>query len=153
MDIMSARNMIEKLFPHLKPFEYEVRSEKDYKYNCFAFTLNDTKHNWDPNPYADKYWPEGMAREPALEAVIAMYQSFGYVRCSNWDIEPGFQKIALYVKEGQPRHAAKQLPSGRWVSKLGYHVDFEHPLEPLNGGFYGDIQYILKRPVQINMKD
>lgn len=144
--------MIERLFPNLKPWDYKVTSSKDFRYNCFAFTLDDTKRIWDPVPYADKYWPPGIPREPLLKAVLAMYSSFGYSICSSGEIETGFQKVAIYVKDGQPKHAAKQLTNGRWASKIGPHVDFEHPLDPLNGGWYGNVEYILRKPIDDNTK-
>ena len=67
-------------------------------------------------------------------------------------LEPGVQKIALYVDEdGTPTHAARQLPSGEWTSKLGRAEDIRHKtLEALEGSAgqppgYGRAKLILKR--------
>jgi hypothetical protein len=50
---------------------------------------------------------------------------------------------------GQPTHAAKQMESGKWSSKLGDWEDVEHAtLEALEGDFYGKVAQILKRPVK-----
>ena len=43
-------------------------------------------------------------------------------------LEPGFEKVALYALGGVPKHAARQLSSGRWSSKLGDLEDVEHTL-------------------------
>ena len=42
------------------------------------------------------------------------------------DIERGFEKIALFADSATlaPRHAAHQIPDGRWESKLGGGIDF-----------------------------
>jgi hypothetical protein len=66
------------------------------------------------------FWPEGAPREETLEAFVTAYVCEGYVSCGGAEPEPGFEKIAIYVDvEGKPAHAARQLPSGFWTSKLG----------------------------------
>jgi regulator of protease activity HflC (stomatin/prohibitin superfamily) len=52
---------------------------------------------------------------------------------------------SLELDEGIPVHAARQLPSGMWTSKLGALEDIEHQLEGLAGDRYGKIGQILKR--------
>jgi hypothetical protein len=46
-----------------------------------------------------------------------------------------------------PKHAARQLPSGRWTSKLGPMEDIEHALHDLTGMAYGSVVLVMKRPV------
>jgi len=61
-------------------------------------------------------------------------------------IEDGWEKIAIFADEqGEPLHAARQLPSGRWTSKLGADVDIEHDLAALEGDLYGKVACFLKR--------
>ena len=43
------------------------------------------------------------------------------------------------------KHAARQLTSGRWTSKVGQNIDIEHTLAGLEGPFYGEVVRILKR--------
>ena len=62
-------------------------------------------------------------------------------------IEPEVEKVALYARAGEPTHAARQLSSGRWTSKLGPEEDLEHSLEGLAGPAYGVVVQILKRPI------
>jgi hypothetical protein len=65
-----------------------------------------------------------------------------------------FEKIALYAdKNGLPSHAARQLPSGTWTSKLGPMEDIEHlmleALEDAAGttSAYGKVALIVRRPI------
>jgi hypothetical protein len=56
--------------------------------------------------------------------------------------------IALFAdKNDFPLHAARQLPSGRWTSKLGELEDIEHGLRDLEGDAYGTVVLIMKRPI------
>ena len=41
-------------------------------------------------------------------------------------LQDGYEKIAIYALDGEPTHAARQLDTGRWTSKLGKHEDIEH---------------------------
>ena len=87
-----------------------------------------------------------------MEAFIEAYATKGYSVCSNDDTEEGFQKIAIYSLNGVPTHAAKQLPDGRWKSKLGPWEDIEHnttkAVETSGGvGIYGEVKVFMKRPI------
>ena len=61
------------------------------------------------------------------------------------DLEEGVEKIAIYILNGKPEHAAKQLPDGRWSSKLGDLDDITHTLNGLSGNRYGQAQVFLSR--------
>ena len=139
------RNTIEKMFPNLKPEEYKISSPKDKRYNCIAFAVGDTEKWWDPDALGNYYWPSNIPREYTIRAFKELFQYMGYSECKNAKIESGFEKVALFIKSGIPKHTAKQINSGRWVSKIGDHVDIEHPLESLNEGFYGNVGYIFKK--------
>ncbi len=86
-----------------------------------------------------------MVRQESLSAFIAAYKQLGFRPCPTAAYEPEFEKIALYMKDGSPRHAAKQLPNGLWSSKLGSSVDIQHTLDALNGGPYGEHAVYMKR--------
>jgi hypothetical protein len=148
---MNGRLEYRKLlrFPNLENTEYEVTSEETVDYNCFAFVAGEEDCRWDPvDP--DGYWPDGVPRELTLDAFIKAYQTIGYECCDNGDIEPGFQKIAIYTYNGEPQHAAIQTENGMWKSKLGDWEDIQHELKGLeNPNYYGVVQQILKRPVNL----
>ncbi len=92
-------------------------------------------------------WPAGVARAETVDAFRAAFASLGYLICDDEQLEPGFEKIALFALGGVPKHAARQLLSGRWVSKLGASEDIEHSLHDLTGMAYGAVVLIMKRPM------
>lgn len=131
--------------PNLKEVDYENKSKNTVTYNCFAWAAEEINHRWDPNSY---YWPKGIVRELRAETFIQAFETRGYKVCDNPELEVGFQKIAIYVDNvGDPTHAARQLESGLWTSKLGDHEDIEHKtLECLRD--YGRVAIYMKRPRQ-----
>ena len=75
------------------------------------------------------------------------FATLGYVVCDDDRLEPGYEKIALFTLGGVPKHAARQLPNGRWVSKLGQSEDIEHSLHDLAGAVYGSVALIMRRSI------
>ncbi len=68
--------------------------------------------------------------------------------CEQSEFEQGFEKIAIYVNNmGKPTHAARQLPSGYWTSKLGRWIDIEHTLAGLTESEYGSVAQVLRRAI------
>ncbi len=53
---------------------------------------------------------------------------------------------------GLPTHAARQLASGRWTSKLGKAEDIEHDLHDLEGDLYGIVVLLMKRPLSATVE-
>src|SRR5947207_9629319 len=107
----------EAAFPNLRPEDYRVTSEADWRYNCIAHAAGKNDAPWWPADEGTEgvFWPEGIAREESLACFVAAYSALGYVPCDNPDPEAGFEKVALYVDAGGiPTHAARQLPSGLW---------------------------------------
>jgi hypothetical protein len=105
---------------------------------------------WQPAPEPTKktYWPPGVSEEWTLDSLTTAFATLGYLPCDNPTLESGFEKIALYADAtGEPTHAARQLPSGAWTSKLGDLEQIEHSrLEALEGQEYGKAVRFLKRP-------
>jgi hypothetical protein len=111
------------------------------------------------------YWPAGVERAETLEAFVAAFQSIGYVPCDGTEYREGFEKIVIYASaQGVPSHAARQLPGGRWTSKLGESEDIEHrSLQDVASGDDCDLGYgtavrFLMRPVSprgidLNLQD
>jgi hypothetical protein len=96
------------------------------------------------------FWPSGVKREESLDCFIEAFGTLHYLPCDSDAFEEGFEKIALYVNLATdvPTHAAKQLSSGWWSSKLGVWEDIEHrTLENLAGPepAYGKVAQILRR--------
>jgi hypothetical protein len=132
-------------FPNVTSGNYAKKSEDSPNYNCFALAASDTQRWW--SPAEDYFWPID-ERKLTLPAFVAAYQSLGYAPCElDESLEEQTEKVAIYVSStGEPMHAAKQLPNGKWISKLGDDEDIEHDsLKVLEGPFYGRPEIILKR--------
>ena len=141
---------IESEFPHLRGGNYQVTSPRTRTYNCIAWAAGDTTEWWwpdEPDDPQSAHWPAGVPRVETLVAFRQAFTTLGYVACDGEELELGFEKIALFTDaEGVPRHAARQLPSGRWTSKLGPMEDIEHTLHDLTGTVYGSVVLVMKRP-------
>lgn len=139
---------IEARFPGLRAFPFRVTSPATRDYNCVGWAAGDATRWWWPDPGNDAaYWPAGVPVEETLAAFAAAFATLGYAPCPGEEPESGFEKIALFAAGGVPTHAARQLPGGRWTSKLGRREDIEHDLHALGGEVYGTVAVILKRPV------
>ena len=85
--------------------------------------------------------------EFGLAAYIAAFHTLGYVPCADGSLEEGFEKVAIYQSlSGYVVHMARQLPTGRWTSKIGSLEDIEHasPAE-LEGREYGTVVQYMRR--------
>jgi len=87
-----------------------------------------------------------------MDAFVQAYQTLGFKVCFSNALERGVEKIALYGQDRNgiivPTHAALQLESGAWTSKLGDCEDIEHAVvDNVNGPRYGHPQVYLQRPL------
>ena len=138
---------IELAFPGLVETGYEVTSPSDPRYNCFAWAAGDQSRWWQPPSLLDGgyYWPSKETRQNRA-AVVKAYETLGFRRCDDGATEPGWARIALFEREEVITHAARQLPDGRWTSKLGTQQDIAHQLQALDGTQeYGNVVVFLKR--------
>jgi hypothetical protein len=136
---------IEAAFPLLAQHGFGITSPGSRHYNCIAWAARDTRRWWWPDPAY--FWPPGVPRQLTLASFMQAYASLGFLTCQDGSLEPGFEKIAIFVDNlGSPKHAARQLPLGKWTSKLGKHEDIKHHLEGLTGLQYGHVAQFMKRP-------
>ena len=141
-------NELESVFPHLTPFNHSITSPVSPDYNCIAWAAGETERWWWPVAGSFAYWPSNVPVQETLKAFIKAFGSIGFTPCGNANIEQGYEKIALYVNgNGKPTHASRQLPNGRWTSKLGQSQGIEHELDGLTGAVYGVVAQVLKRPI------
>jgi hypothetical protein len=141
---------VEARFPGLETSSFGVTSPATRDYNCIAWAAGDTAHWWWPDldPENDAiYWPPGVPLEESPDAFAAAFATLGYVPCSGEEPEHGFERVALFANAGVATHAARQLPGGRWTSKLGRREDIEHDLHAVSGEVYGTVVLLLKRPI------
>jgi hypothetical protein len=141
--------------PNLNDQNCIERSRATTKYNCFAWAAWEDTRWWEPDPFNINYWPPSAPRELTMGAVIAAYSTRGYLPCGDASLEPGFEKIALFAITDPwgaiiPTHAARQLPDGRWTSKLGPFEDVEHTtVDAVDCPTYGSTAQFLKKPIPV----
>ena len=136
-------------FPNLKRDEYTVTSPETTEYNCIAWAANDSTRWWEPN----FYWPTDIPSEISIESFKSLFELLGYEECVSPELEPDFEKIAIYLDDDLlPCHAARQLTNGHWTSKLGDWQDIEHQTltalenSQLMKSPYGFVALIMRRP-------
>lgn len=133
-------------FPRLRPDNHRVTSPPSAEYNCVAWAAEDAENRWQPGVY----WPTDLPQDDfGLDALVRAFRALGYEGgATDAGLEQGFQKVALYGSRHLYTHAARQLPTGKWTSKLGGGVDIEHDTpDDVAGGLYGEVAEVLKRPL------
>lgn len=148
---VTPEERIQGWFPNLVVSPFRITSPIAPRYNCIAWAAGDFTRWWWP---LGGYWPPSAPREQTVDAFVSAYASVGFTVCADEAYEADFEKVAIYVDEGDlPSHAAKQQPDGSWSSKLGRWEDVEHQLEGLEGATpllrgqaYGRAAVFLKRP-------
>ena len=143
--------MIQK-FPALQNDGYTVTSPASSRYNCVAWAADDDSQWWDTDALGILYWPPGAPREWTIGGLVGAFRTLGYKKCNNGDLEDGYEKIAIYVLLGIPKHVARQLPDGQWTSKLGEGKDISHTLSGLQGTEYGYPDTFLRRRLKRRKK-
>lgn len=131
-------------FPRLSGSSFALTSKQTPTYNCIAWAASKDHRIWWPNL---GYWPIGCPKSDALSAFQKAFRAVGYESSSNGDLENGRIKVAFYGNNEGVLHAARQLPSGKWTSKLGPFVDMSHDLEALQGEEYGSLLGFMSRDV------
>src|SRR5262249_39356310 len=103
----------------------------------------DTEHWWQPGVHwAGPAGPDDYGVETLQEA----FRSLGFEPCLDGSLESGFEKVALYGDQTFYTHAARQLPSGKWTSKLGEAEDLEQDTpEDVAFGVYGQVIQFMRR--------
>jgi hypothetical protein len=140
----------ENKWPYLLSEGYDVKSIETWDYNCIAFAADVDDEWWWPDAQGDGIWPISW-REVSKDCFIAAFQSLGYFGHESCDgsLESGYEKIAVYLLNGIPTHAAKQLSDGRWKSKLGPWEDIEHnTTKAVEEYIYGKAVVFMKRQIR-----
>lgn len=138
---------------------FRITSPDTIDYNCIAWAAREDFRWWWPDKAMDYYWPPGIERKSTIENFIKAYETIGFQVCNSEIFEEGFEKIALYVKDGKPQHASRQLTKDVWTSKLGPSFDIIHPFIvswsdvviqniEFESSVYGELAKLLKRPLK-----
>lgn len=140
-------------FPNLIPGKagnHRLTSWSTSRYNCIAWAADDPMRPWWPGSISGyPHWPENAINEVTVPAFISAFQTLDYECCDDSQLEPGFEKIAIFAwPNGEPQHAARQLSDGAWTSKMGayYWPDIRHStLDAVAGPSYGNPVQFMKR--------
>ena len=143
-------NLLETWFPNLANSGYVITSPAAPDYNCIAWAAHDNGRWWWPDPYRQYFWPGSARREDSIGAFVQAYGELGFQACAHGLLEQRYEKVAIYAdSQGVPTHAARQLPSGKWTSKLGTNVDIEHgDVHGVEGSAYGHVVMYMRRKLK-----
>jgi hypothetical protein len=134
--------MLEGLHPYLASGGYQRTSPCTDTYNCFAFAAGDLTRWWEPTKLPPYFWPI-VQHDYKIPSFIIAFQIIGFTVCDSDALEPGLEKIAVFVDaEDDISHAALQEVDGTWKSKCGDLFDIAHSLNDLN---YGRLALYMKR--------
>jgi hypothetical protein len=144
----SGDPLIEEWFPNLRPDDYQFTSPEDATYNCVAWAAGKTDAWWEPIQAPGYYWPDDAPWDDRVESLVCVFKLLGFEECSSDAPEPGYDKVAIYSKGHGYEHIARQLPGGKWTSKLGSYNDLEHTNLPcLTGDWYGSVVTVLRKSI------
>lgn len=152
-----SRERLERHHPNLVADRYTIQSRITRRYNCFAWVVNDEDHWWQPfdprcdimDPIRNRFWPVKTPMFLTIDILIDALATRGFAVCESGEFEPSYEKIAVYAKTGSdiPTHAAKQLDTGIWASKMGDWEDIHHhTVNGLEDDRYGRVVRFLRKP-------
>lgn len=137
-------------FPHLNSTNHWTTSPHDQIYNFIAWAIGlgpDEQECWWRGPVESGFtWPDDVPREVSVNSFVHALETLSFRKCDDGKVERGFEKIALYTKDDTPTHLARQLPDGKWTSKLGIFQDITHTTpKVLEGPEYGCVKLFMRR--------
>jgi hypothetical protein len=139
-------------FPRLATGNHVITSPATRRYNCIAWVAGEVTRKWWPDPRNIGWWPAGVKRAETIEAFVEAYGTLGFRLCYDGSLQPGVEKVAIFgIRPSEnelpiPTHAALQLESGEWSSKLGDFEDISHsPVDAVAGPLYGTVICFLER--------
>jgi hypothetical protein len=132
-------------YPNLTASNHrDIITTPDSKYNCIAWAAGIDNDWWDPA--TGRTWPGNAPRDYQVTSLVIVYESMGFEPCANGSLEDGIEKIAIYAKGPEYMHAARQLETGKWTSKMGdgERIEIDTP-EDLAGPAFGQVAAYMKR--------
>jgi hypothetical protein len=143
---------VEGDFPALSEHNSYVTSHATKHYNCIAWAAGEDFRRWWPDPMGVGFWPASAPREVTMQAFLVAFATLGFEPCGDGAFEAGVEKIVLMGRGDAtgwivPTHAARQLESGAWTSKLGSLEDIRHEtVDVIEGPLYGEAVEYMSRP-------
>lgn len=147
-----GQEFVDSDYKQSERFPFIVTSAATRRYNCAAWAVH-IDDLWiqpprSPQTYTESvyHWPEELVLVKAnLEGYKALYAHYGFEECDNGDLEPGYEKIALFYKKSCGIHVARQLSDGKWTAKMGPGVDVSHDIRACVAGMYDHVEQYMRR--------
>jgi hypothetical protein len=137
-------------YPNLHAGNHRDTGPPSKKYNCIAWAARIDNDWWDPAE--GRTWPGNAPRGLLgckVSSLVMVFESVGFILCKDGSLEQGVEKIAIYAIDEEWMHAARQLESGKWTSKMGADERIEHDTpEDLVGPWCGQIVTYMQRKHQ-----
>ena len=131
-------------FPRLTPGNYRVTSPPSPDYNCIAWAAGDTGRWWEPGVYWPATTPPG---DYGTGVLTLAFQARLRIMCGR-GTGAGIRQGGSVLRRRVLHARRRQLPDGKWTSKLGGGEDIQHDApEDLSGGAYGEVVQFMRRPV------
>ena len=133
---------------------FKIIQQDNEDYNCIAHSLGYNHITIWPISKRFWVWDKTLPYINTINNFVSLYRKFNYEICedSSWEFE--YDKIALYISVLSGRntvsHAAKQIDSYWWSSKIGGDELFEHTLEAIENKNVGTKYVFLKRPKNLS---
>jgi hypothetical protein len=136
-DTAENRAAVKKAFPRLRNGRFRIVGPPSCVYNSFALAAGDRSAWWTPDPEPGSYWPPNTAH-PNFNH---LFDAIGYKGTTRRRRQAGYDLVAVFAMNlSLITHAARQLPSGMWMIKLGEWFEIEvRSLRDLKNDAFGDI--------------
>jgi hypothetical protein len=135
----------QKDYPNLNAGNHHDTGPADPMYNCIAWAAGIDNDWWDAA--RGRTWPGNAPRDYKVTSLVIVYESVGFVLCADGSLEDGIEKIAIYADGPEYTHAARQLETGKWTSKMGPDERIEHDTpQDVVGPAFGQVTAFMKRP-------
>ncbi len=140
---------------------FDITSPIDSRYNCISWAMRYIDRWTQPhtgNLLIDgvTWWPPGAKDGWNISCLIDAFIQEGFEVCESDRFEDQYLKVALYYdpkNHNKWTHAARQLRSGVWASKLGQSFDIEHGSPyTIEGDVYGKVYCIMRTPFYSSKK-
>ena len=149
--LRTLRIRLKKLFPSLASTRFRIVSLYNGRYNCYSWAIGNTSQRLSPQKRPGNLWHRLVNPFTDLDSFVRVFELLGgFELCKNAKFVVGYEKIAFYLgPDNRPRHAARQLDSKTWSSKIGGGCLIHHKgLSCLNGSEYGKAEVFMKRRIQ-----
>ena len=133
---------------------FKIVEQDDINFNCIAHSLGIRNMSIWPAKLELWVWDKSLPYINTINNFVNLYRKFNYEICEDSSWEPDYDKIALYISilscRNTVSHAAKQIDSYWWSSKMGGDELFEHDLEAIENKNVGTKYVFLKRPKNLS---